>query len=322
MIGARLYREQFFAMGTECCVAVTAGYRDAVAVQRALQAGRDEVRACEGALSRFDRESDLCRLNGASGSWATIGERLMAALVAALDARSETGGSYDPTILPALAAAGYDRSFEQIENRAPRGTDGWRPGATIELAPSEGRARVPLGAAVDLGGIGKGFAADRALLAMLEAWPELPGGLVDLGGDIAVSGATPEGGPWLLAVADARVPGATLGTLSVVHGGVSTSGRDQRRFGRGRTLHHLIDPSTGRPAEGGPLAVTVVAGSATEAEAHSTALAVMAVAAAPRYLASRPWLSALLVPDDGAPLEIGALPLHVDYHEIEFGVSA
>jgi FAD:protein FMN transferase len=118
------------------------------------------------------------------------------------------------------------------------------------------------------------------------------------------------------------VPGANLGTLHVTQGGVSTSGRDHRRFGPGRMLHHLIDPLTGRPAEDGPLSVTVVARSATEAEAHSTALAVTAVADAPRYLFPRPQLSALVVPDDGAPVEIGALPLHVDSHEIEMEVSA
>ena len=69
--------------------------------------------------------------------------------------------------------------------------------------------------------------------------------------------APPEGGPWRIAVADPRTPGGTLATLLVVGGGVATSGRDRRRFGPGGALHHLIDPSTGAPARGGPLAVTV-----------------------------------------------------------------
>jgi len=317
VIGARLHRETFVAMGTECVVAVTAGYRDAVSVRRALVAGCDEVRACERALSRFDQASDLGNLNRASGRWVTVGERLMAALVAALEAREQTGGRYDPTILPALAAAGYDRSFEQLEERPPETESGWRPGAMVELDDTTMRARISLHAAVDLGGIGKGIAADRALRAMQEAWRDMPGGLVDLGGDIAVSGATPEGGPWLLAIADPRVPGTTLGVLQLAQGGVATSGRDHRRFGPGRLQHHLIDPLTGRPAAAGPLAVTVVARSAAKAEAHSTALAVTAVAAAPLYLARRPELAALLVPDDGDPVEIGGLPLVDDSHHLE-----
>ena len=322
MIAARLYREAFVAMSTDCVVAVTGGYRDAGQARRALAAGCDEVRACERALSRFDPASDLCSLNRANGRWAPVGERLVAALVAALDAREQTGGRYDPTILPALAAAGYDRSFEQLEERPPVTESGWRAGAAVDLDPPALRARIPLGAAVDLGGIGKGFAADRALLAMREAWPEMPGGLVDLGGDVAVWGATPEGGHWLLAVADARVPGTTLGVLQLPCGGVATSGRDQRRFGPGRMQHHLIDPTTGRSASAGPLAVTVVARSATEAEAHSTALAVTPVAAARLYLAQRPQLAALVVPENGAPVELGRLPFVVDSRHLEVSACA
>ena len=322
MIAARLYRETFVAMSTECVVAVTGGYRDAGLARRALVAGRDEARACERALSRFDQASELCGLNRANGRWAPVGVRLMEALVAALDAREQTGGRYDPTILPALTAAGYDRSYEQLEERPPVTESGWRPGAAVDLDPPALRARIPLGAAVDLGGIGKGFAADRALLAMREAWPDVPGGLVDLGGDVAVWGAPPEGGRWLLAVADARVPGATLGLLRLAQGGVATSGPAQRRFGPGGMNHHLIDPATGRSASAGPLAVTVVARSATEAEAHSTALAVTPVAAAALYLAERLQLAALVVPDNGAPVELGQLPFVEDSRHLEVSACA
>ena len=136
------------------------------------------------------------------------------------------------------------------------------------------------GSAVDLGGIGKGFAAERAIEAMRIVWPDLPGALVDLGGDIAVRGEPPEGGLWHLAVADPRSAGESLCTLALESGGVATSGRDCRRFGPGRSAHHLIDPATGAPARGGPLAVTVVGPDAAWAEAHATALAVTAPDAA------------------------------------------
>ena len=101
---------------------------------------------------------------------------------------------------------------------------------------------------------------------------DLPGGLVDLGGDLALWGRPPEGGRWRIAVADPRTPGGTLATLEVVGGGVATSGRDRRRFGPGGSLHHLIDPSTGAPARGGPLAVTVAGRrDAAGAEVHASA---------------------------------------------------
>ncbi len=306
-MAARLETLPFRAMGTQCAVSVTAGRDDALRARRAMDAGRAEVVACERALSRFDPDSDLMRLNGAGGGWVTVGERLLAALRAALQARTDTAGRFDPTILPALVAAGYDRSFEQLTPRAPHVARSWHAGAQIELDVGGGRARVEAGAAADLGGIGKGFSAVRALEAMRVAWPQLSGGLVDLGGDIAVWGTSPEAARWRLGVADPRVPGASLGMLRIAAGGVATSGRDRRRFGLAGELHHLIDPGTGAPARGGPLAVTVVAADAAAAEAHATALAVTPARAARAYVAERPGLGALVVPDTGAPIVAGEI---------------
>jgi thiamine biosynthesis lipoprotein len=305
---AHLERITFRAVGTDCGVAVTAGDGDHRRARRALAAAHAEVAACEAALSRFDPSSDLSRLNRDAGSWVTVDERLVEALRLAVHARSATGGRFDPTILPALVAAGYDRSFELLEERPPRQIEGWRAGEAVEVEHG-GRARIAAGAALDLGGIGKGYAATRALEAMREAWPALPGALVDLGGDLALWGMTPERGPWRIDVADPRAPGALAGRLVLSGGGVATSGRDIRRFGPGRSLHHLIDPATGEPAEPGPLAVTVVAPHAAEAEAHATALAISSPADARVHVAANPQIAALVVPHEGEPFALGDLPL-------------
>ena len=233
--------------------------------------------------------------------------RLREALRLAVRARTATGGRFDPTVLPALVAAGYDRSFELLEERGPRRPDGRRAGAAVEVDGS--RARVAPGSAVDLGGIGKGFAAECGLAAMREAWPRLPGALVDLGGDLALSGETPEGGPWRIDIVDPRAPGAVAARLALRGGGVATSGRDIRRFGPGRSLHHLIDPATGAPAEPGPLAVTVVARDAAEAEAHATALAIAPLDEAAAHVAANPQIAALVVPHAGAPCILGDVPV-------------
>ena len=237
-------------MGTTCAVAVSAAQTDTEPAARALAAARREVAACERALSRFDPQSDLSRLNRAGGSWIPVDERLAEALLAAILARAETGGRFDPTILPALAAAGYDRSFELLGEREAAPIAGWRAGSRIEVDQQAGTARLEEGAAVDLGGIGKGFAATRALGAMRAAWAGLTGALVDLGGDIAFWGTPPEGGPWRVDIADSRGHAHPVGTLELEGGGVATSGRDTRRFGPGGRLHHLIDPDTGAPAAG------------------------------------------------------------------------
>jgi thiamine biosynthesis lipoprotein len=308
-VTAHLERLEWHAVGTACAAAATTLPGGERRGRAALAAARAEVAACERELSRFDATSDLSRLNRAGGGWVAVGPRLREALRLALRAREDTGGRFDPTVLPALLAAGYDRSFELLEERPAVDPSGWRAGATVELDERGGRARLEPGAAVDLGGIGKGYAATRALDAMGEAWLSLPGALVDLGGDLAVRGETPEGGPWRIAVADPRSPGTTLGTLLLDGGGVATSGRDVRRFGPDGSLHHLIDPATGRPALPGPLAVTVVAPSAAEAEAHATALAISDPFAASAHVAASPGLSALYVPREGRVLALGGPPL-------------
>ena len=311
MIGDRLLEEPFAAMGTACVVAVTAGLRDEKDARLALAAGCAEIDVCERVLSRFDSGSDLSALNRAGGEWVEADHRLLEALRLAVRARTETDGRFDPTILPALVAAGYDRGFDELDrDRPPSPIRGLPARAGIEVDTAGGRARLEAaGAGVDLGGIGKGFAADRTLGAMRAAWPELPGALVDLGGDVALCGSPPGGGPWRIAIADPRRETEPLGTLELRRGAVATSGRDRRRFGPGGSLHHLIDPATGAPAVAGPLAVTVVAFDGAEAEAHATALALTDVADAVWYVACRPHLSALLVPYEGEPVVLGDLPL-------------
>ena len=167
------------------------------------------------------------------------------------------------------------------------------------------------GVAVDLGGIGKGWSAGCAVAAMRDAWPALGGAFVDLGGDVALAGVSPDGGLWRIGVADPRRDGMTLGTLLLTGGAVATSGRDRRRFGPGRRLHHLIDPGTGAPAGPGPLTVTVVGSDPADTEAHATALAIGTIGDASRYLRERPHLAALIVPEQGPPTAIGKLPFQM-----------
>jgi thiamine biosynthesis lipoprotein len=307
-----LFRQPFRAMGTTCELAIAAADEHEPQALRALAAGRAEVENCERVLTRFDSTSDLSRLNTAAGSWVEVDARLTAALRAALDAREATGGRFDPTILPPLLAAGYDRTFDELTNRPARDVGDWRAGAEVSIDENAGRARVARHGAVDLGGIGKGFSAGRAVEAMRRAWPRQQGCFADLGGDLAFSGRPPDGDTWRVAVADPRNGGATLATLAISSGGVATSGRDRRRFGPGGRLHHLIDPETGLPAIRGPLAVTVVADDPGDAEAFATAFAISTPEEV-RAAAGEHGVAALYVPSSGRALPIGPLPLQPRY---------
>lgn len=228
---------------------------------RAEGAGQDLepfFRRVESALTRFDPESPLSQLNQMDGRWVVVPPLLHLAIRRALRAANLTGGAFDPTILPALVAAGYGRSFEQ----GPTGTGPAQPaGRWREVKVGPGMVWLPPGVQIDLGGIGKGLAAD---LAMRRVWraggPPL---LIDAGGDIALW-APESAGPWLVEVEDPFSPDRTLAVTALRSGAVATSSTLGRRWGEG--LHHLIDPWTGRPSQSPLVSATVFARTATLAD--------------------------------------------------------
>ena len=127
------------------------------------------------------------------------------------------------------------------------------------------------GQSVDLGGIGKGYAADR-MLAIFRRH-RVRSAFVDLGGNIATLGKKPNGALWNIAIRDPSQTGSIVGTLSVANASVVTSGDDQRavRGKDGACYSHIIDPRTGMPAQGGLLSVTVISASSALADALATA---------------------------------------------------
>jgi thiamine biosynthesis lipoprotein len=228
----------------------------------ALDAAEAEFHRLEALLSRFRDDSELSRLNRDGAIEA--GADLLRVVELALAARDRTGGRFDPTVHDAVVAAGYDRSFEDIDAESHvvcRAPDMVR-GAVAGGGVSVDGARIALepGTRIDLGGIGKGYAAERAAELLALAGPCL----VNAGGDVAT-----RGGSWPVGVETA---GGSL-TLELTGAALATSGRDRRRWRRdGRELHHLIDPRTGAPAETDLLRVTVVAPDAIEAEVAAKSL--------------------------------------------------
>lgn len=200
-------------------------------------------------LTRFDPHSELSRLNAAAGSWIEVGPELEALLRASLDAFVASGGLVHVGVLPALLAAGYTRDFA-VGQTAPTGDVVIAPPLPDMLEVAPGRARLRRGTAIDLGGIAKGWLADRAV--------ERIGGncLANFAGDLRARGPGPEGDGWPVG----------FGTTTVLlrELGAATSGTNGRRWGP--KLHHLIDPRTGRPADTDLVEVSVLAPTGLEAE--------------------------------------------------------
>jgi thiamine biosynthesis lipoprotein len=245
-------RRAFRAMGTEIELLVEA--QDAT---DALSAAEAEFHRLEAILSRFRSDSELSRLNSAGRLDA--GPDLVRVTELALAARDRTAGRFDPTVHDAVVAAGYDRTFESIALDGPDAEDEPSVCGGLVSVTREG-IELADGVRLDFGGIGKGYAADRAAEVLATAGPCL----VNAGGDIAV-----RDGAWPVAV---QTGDGSL-TLELTSGALATSGRDRRRWRRGgRELHHLIDPATGTPAAGDLLRATVVASDAVTAEVWAKAL--------------------------------------------------
>lgn len=248
----------FQAMGTdmECLV------ESRVAQDEAFTRVEDEFRRLEEIFTRFDEDSELSRLN-AAGSL-EVGEELLEVTGLALEARDRTGGRFDPTVHDAVVAAGYNRTFAELR---PEDSDSGPPrpgGGQVTVDPAASRIELDEGVRLDLGGIAKGYAVDRACDLLAPRGPCL----VNAGGDLAVRGL-PLQGLWPVEV---ETPAGGL-TLGVESGALATSGVDRRRWQRnGEEQHHLIDPSTGRPAATDLLRVTVAAATAVEAEVLAKAL--------------------------------------------------
>lgn len=259
---------QFLAMDTAMTLSVYGERRSA-----ALQAAEHQIQDLEAQLSRTEPDSAVSRLNEAGTLEA--GERaedLLPLLEAAERYCRETGGAFDITVAPVVAAWGFAGgngyhvpSPAELESLLERvdGTAVKIEGRTVTLSP---------GQSVDLGGIAKGYAADK--LANIFRECETPRAMASLGGNVLAWGNRPDGMPWRVGVQDPARPGdqgSFAGILNLENAFAVTSGGYQRYFEQdGKRYHHIIDPATGYPASSGLTSVTVVAGCAGEQDLPGT----------------------------------------------------
>jgi thiamine biosynthesis lipoprotein len=279
-------RHEFHAMGSTIELVIETDNTPSAAA--AFTRAEAEFERLEQIMSRFRPTSELSELNRRGEIEAT--QELAEVVATAVAAREWSKGRFDPTVHDALIAAGYDRTFDDVVDDdtspagVPRACGGGvhLDGRHIELDP---------GVRIDLGGIGKGFAAERVAAQLALVGPSL----VSAGGDVAIRGV-PADGSWPIAV------DSTL-TLGLTRGGLATSGRDRRRWRHaGVEQHHLIDPSTGLPSRTDLVRVTAVAADTVEAEVLAKTLFLAGSTEA--VAADRP---AVLVTEDGRTFTTGGL---------------
>ena len=293
----------FTAMNTEVVLAA----EGSDSVQRAMLAAQTCIHGLERRLSRFLPDSELSRLNRAAGEWQTVSADLMEILSLASDFSRDTGGLFDPAILPALKRAGYDRSMTQIRKWGPgpaRTTSSSRVTIMdVELRPEELRVRLPRGMQLDLGGIAKGWIAERAATWLFR---ETTACAVSAGGDIVFRGYPSETPGWQVSIEDPRDASHSLAYLQLEPGAVATSSVTRRSWQQGgMKRHHIIDPRTQEPATVDALSVTVLAPRVVEAEVFAKALLICGEAERAALAARRPYLAYFAAWPDGKVTSTG-----------------
>ena len=301
-----LASKSFAALGTTAVVVVD----DPSCLQTAVTAVRHELADIDRTCSRFREDSDLSRLNDADGAWTDVDDLLIRAVDAALRAARLTEGLVDPTIGEAMLRIGYDRDFADVPAHGPTSiaTDGWlsTPGwCGVEVRRGRSQLRLQRGVRLDLGATAKALAADRS--ADRAATVAGAGVLVSLGGDIAIAGDPPVGG-WSVGIAEDHAASPEAGeTVALASGGLATSSTTVRRWTRGdASVHHIVDPRTGRDAPEVWRTVSVCAATCVDANTASTAAIVLG-REAPSWLGAQ-GLPARLVRADGTIVRVGGWP--------------
>jgi thiamine biosynthesis lipoprotein len=279
---------RFRCMGSEARVRLESAEVEESELERLAAQVRSLLEDAERRLTRFDAASELSRFN-AEPRPVVPAPPLVARLARATAwAGAASGGLVDATLLGELEDAGYaasrtglspaslDAALAAAPPRRPALARA-RPGFAALSVDTGGTVTRPPGVRLDSGGLGKGLAADLAAAAV----PDGVRFAIGCGGDLALGG-----GPWGVAVTSAR-SGEEVHRLTVRAGGVATSGIHERLWetGDGGFAHHLLDPSTGRPAWTGIVAATAAGPSALEAEVLAKTALLSGPAAAPRVLA-------------------------------------
>jgi len=170
---------------------------------------------------------------------------------------------------------------------------------TVQLDSAAGTAMLPTkGQMIDLGGIAKGYAGDEAIRIYKENG--ITSGFINLGGNVVVLGAKPDGTPWNIGVQNPRgVNGKIIGKVAIKDKALVSSGDYERYFEKdGVRYHHILDPKTGSPSKSGLIGVTIVADSSTDGDALSTSVFVLGLDKGMALVESLEGIDAIFITED------------------------
>lgn len=291
--GPTRYESTRICMGIRARVVVYA--RDWPRAERAMNAAFETINALDASMSDYRPASEVSRLgHGAGGEGLRVSDDLVRLLARARRLAAMTDGAFDPTAAPAShlwrTARREGRLPDEASIAQARALVGWR-----DLHIDEAGSRVRLaraGMGIDLGGIAKGYAAQRALDTLRAMGHRAA--MVAMDGDVAVGDPPPGSRGWTVEIA----PGTGMSrVLTLVNACVSTSGdREQFLAADGVRYSHIVDPRTGRALTNVAWA-TVIADRGEDADALASAACVLGPTEAKEILARVPGVSAIIEAD-------------------------
>lgn len=266
--------------------------------REAVAAACEEVARVEGHLSRFLPGSEVSRVNRSAGIRSeSVSHETYDLLAQALEVSRRCPGCFDVTIAPLVTlwsqaresrtqpdAASIQHALSRVDYR------------DLILDPGSRTAGLRrAGQSLDLGGIGKGLAADR-IVEVLRGYG-ISSAYSNLGGNVVTVGARPDGQPWQVGIQHPRHETGLIGAVAVAGQTVVTSGDYQRCFidRQGQRHHHILDPTTGHPAHTGLISVSIVTARSVTADPLATALFVAGLDSGFACLRSFPQTEAILV---------------------------
>jgi thiamine biosynthesis lipoprotein len=296
-------------------VAVTAGRRimgapwkikvfaaDHATAEAAVEAALAEVERLDRVLSDYDSESELFRLSASAPATepVPVSDDLWNVLVAAETFREKSEGAFDITVGPLTTLWRQARRTGKLPREDKLATARAAVGGGIEFDHATRRVRLTKpGMRLDAGGIGMGYAADRAMDLLKDRG--ITSAMIDASGDILVSDAPPGTEGWRILVAPLE-PGGDGETITLVNAAVTTSGDAFQAVEiDGVRYSHIVDPRTGFGVKG-LSAVTVIAPDATTADALATAASVLGMCERAKLVTDTPGASARFVWGDGGKI--------------------
>lgn len=302
--GSVLYRHRFPLMGGEGSLQFVDVRGEAEAL-RVARAAEDEARRIEVKFSRYRETSVVSEINRNAGRTPVAVDAETEALVRSAIALSlATGGRFDPTVGVLRVVwdfkGGRVPSEDEVAVLLPYVDAG-------SVRVRNGTVFLPrAGMELDLGGVGKEYAADRAAGALRDHG--VCSGIVNFAGDVRTIGCRGDGGPWRVGVADPRRRGSCRFAVFVLgEAGIATSGDYERGFVRdGVRYHHILDAKTGWPARG-VASVTVVAATASRAGELATAAFLLGPDQGLALLEETPGAEGALILEDGRIRATGGL---------------